>query len=273
QVGKEVRDGFQNHTQNPKFTESSVLNLTATPSQKHLITNPKDQVAVTGSASEAPGDVILDEAVTPTGHSEYTTGDDNSENSAFTHSDSGKNFQGMVTGMNGHGNPGSGIAASGKMVSGHPIFQLSLSNPADLGAGVQRILRQYLQQTLNAQNNEVQQIFIRLHPQHLGLMRIHLKYEKDGLRGKIDVSNAETLTLLQGQLKQLTERLNLQGIEVQQFDISQQEQFASASHSFREWQGMGKKRNVFTGHDVESSGNGMSDSTPRLSDGHLNVFM
>jgi len=140
--------------------------------------------------------------------------------------------------------PGVVQATFSSVSRGHaPPFRVSTASMGGFTGEVAEIIHQNSRQLAGLPPGETRQILIRLQPRHLGLLRIRLRLEKDGLKGKIETSSQEATRLIQVNMKQLIERLHNLGIHVQDFDVSFQQQFAAPNNLYKEWQENGKRKN------------------------------
>ncbi len=123
-----------------------------------------------------------------------------------------------------------------------PVFRISTISTGRFTGEIAEIIHQTHRQLVQLPPGQPRQILIRLQPQHLGLLRIQLRLEKDGLKGKIETSSDDAARLIRLNMNRLTERLHSLGIHLQDFDVSFQQQFAAPNNLYKEWQENGKRK-------------------------------
>ncbi len=154
--------------------------------------NMSDQkTAIDNTKTQAPG--------TTTAHHSDTTGnnaDQNNQNSSFNMNNGNMRLFGQTVQKNaaGQGTP-------------KGLFD--------------RQLQQLMQQArITVQNNQNGSISMRMHPDSLGNLRVHLGLEQGVLNGRFLVENTEARQALMGQLDQLKQELQEQGISVGEFQVN-----------------------------------------------------
>ncbi|NOX36597.1 MAG: hypothetical protein GXO78_03590 [Calditrichaeota bacterium] len=90
----------------------------------------------------------------------------------------------------------------------------------DMTESFPSFLKNWIEQVRYSGQTNRQEIWIRLKPASLGLVRIQLKMEGDRLTGKVETSHPDALRVLQQHYQQLMDRLRESQIDIQQFDLS-----------------------------------------------------
>ncbi len=89
----------------------------------------------------------------------------------------------------------------------------------DMTESFPSLLKNWIAQVRYSGQAHRQEIWIKLRPASLGLVRIRLKMEGERLTGKVEASHPEALRVLQHHYQQLMDRLRESQIEIQQFDL------------------------------------------------------
>lgn len=124
-----------------------------------------------------------------------------------------------------------------------PVLRVSTPLTGKFTGELAELIHQTAKQLPDLPAGQYRQILIRLQPQHLGLLRIRLRLEDDGLKGRIETSSDDAAQLIRLNMSRLTERLHSLGIHVQDFDVSSQQQFAAPHNLYKEWQENGRRKN------------------------------
>lgn len=99
------------------------------------------------------------------------------------------------------------LTASGKKMSQTVLGKNSATGRQGVPYQPMEFIHSLSAQLWTAVQNNRREIFIRLQPENLGLVRVRLKMEKDRLSGKIAVNSPEVHQLLVKNAQQLTQRL------------------------------------------------------------------
>ena len=79
-------------------------------------------------------------------------------------------------------------------------------------------LKKYQQFQL-AIKNQSKEVFIKLHPEHLGLVKLKLKMENEKLSGRIEVNSPDVHQLLVKNSKDLTQRLSELNVSLESLEF------------------------------------------------------